>query len=234
MGLDVDVVVILGAAEGLLPPRPTGDPLLSDADRELVGLATADARSARLHRLLRATVATSSVTLTLPRGDLRATSQVLPSRWITAWTDQVDVTVVESHHAGLEAAEFPVSEAEHRLRGRYAHVRSGGSLDDVDDPPLRSGLDCVAGRAATDLTVYDGDLTRTTVPRLDGTVSPTRLESWIKCPHAYFAQHLLKVRPIEEPGDEITITARDKGSAEHDALDLLHQAVIDERLPSRP
>ncbi len=231
VGLDVDVVVMLGAAEGLLPPRPTGDPLLSDADRQLAGLPTADARSARLHRLLRATVATSSVTLTLPRGDLRATSQVLPSRWITDWNDEIGTTVIESHHAGLEATAFPASEAEHRLRGRYAQIRAGGSLDGVDDPPLRSGLECVAGRAATELTVYDGDLTTTTVPRLDGAVSPTRLESWIKCPHAYFAQHLLKVRPIEEPGDEITITARDKGSAQHDALDLLHQAVIDERLP---
>jgi ATP-dependent helicase/nuclease subunit B len=231
IGLDVDVVVILGAAEGQLPPRPTGDPLLSDADRELAGLPTADARSARLHRLLRATVATSSVTLTLPRGDLRATSQVLPSRWIAVWADQIGTTVVESHHAGLEATPFPASPSEHRLRDRYALVRSGGSLADVDDPLLSSGLDCIAGRADADLTVYDGDLTTTSVPRLDGPVSPTRLESWITCPHAYFAQHLLRVRPVEEPGDEITITARDKGSAQHDAVDLLHQAVIDERLP---
>ena len=32
-GLDVDVAVLLGAAEGLVPPRPTVDPLLGDAER---------------------------------------------------------------------------------------------------------------------------------------------------------------------------------------------------------
>ena len=43
VGLDVDVAIVLGAAEGLLPPRPSSDPLLSDADRSLAGLPTADA-----------------------------------------------------------------------------------------------------------------------------------------------------------------------------------------------
>ena len=71
VGLDVDMVVVVGAAEGLLPPTPRSDPLLSEADRALAGLATADTRAARLHRLLLATLATSSVTLTDPRGDLR-------------------------------------------------------------------------------------------------------------------------------------------------------------------
>lgn len=231
VGLDVDVVVILGAAEGQLPPRPTGDPLLSDADRELAGLPTADARSARLHRVLRAVVATSAVTITLPRGDLRATSQVLASRWISEWAEQIGTTTVESHHAGLEATRFPVSSSEHRLRGRYVLVRSGGSVDDVADPLLRSGLDCTAARAGPDVSVYDGDLSGVPIPRLDGAVSPTRLESWISCPHAYFAQHLLKVAPIEEPDDEISITARDRGSAQHRALDLLHREVIEGRLP---
>ena len=61
VGLDVDVAIVLGAAEGVLPPRPTSDPLLSDADRTLAGLPTADARSIRLHRVLLSAIATSSV-----------------------------------------------------------------------------------------------------------------------------------------------------------------------------
>ena len=211
VGLDVDMVVIVGAAEGILPPTPRSDPLLSEADRALAGLPTSDARAIRLHRLLLATLATSSVTLTHPRGDLRATSQLLPSRWIGPWIDDLGVAEVASHHAGLEATEFPATPAEHRLRRRYQHVRSGRPIDDADsdapDAVLRRGLICVARRGADELTVYDGDLSGVDVPRLDGPVSPSRLESWVACPHAYFAHYLLEVDPIEEPDDEISITA---------------------------
>ena len=37
VGLDVDVVVVLGAAEGLLPPAPVTDPLLGDRERAAAG-----------------------------------------------------------------------------------------------------------------------------------------------------------------------------------------------------
>ncbi len=235
VGLDVDVVVIVGAAEGMLPPTPRSDPLLSDADRALAGLSTADARAARLHRLLLATMATSSVTLIHPRGDLRSTSQLLASRWIGRWIDEIGVTAVASHHAGLETTEFPANPAEHRLRGRYQHVRSGRALENADsetpDDVLRRGLTCMSERRTHELTAYDGDLSTVVVPRLDGPVSPSRLESWVACPHAYFAHYLLEVDPIDEPDDEISITARDRGSAHHNALDLFHRAVIDGSLP---
>jgi len=88
-----------------------------------------------------------------------------------------------------------------------------------------------AARRSDVLTEYDGDLSSVDVPRLDDTVSPTRLEMWTACPHAYFLRHVLRVTPIEEPDDEISITALDRGSAHHDALDLFHRAVIDGELP---
>ena len=235
------MVVIVGAAEGMLPPTPKSDPLLSEADRVLAGLPTADARAIRLHRLLLATLATSSVTLTHPRGDLRATSQLLPSRWIERWIDDLGVAEIASHHAGLERTEFPATPAEHRLRGHYRDIRSGLPLDaaaaggggrgGVPDDVLRRALTCVDERGTDGLTVYDGDLSGAVVPRLDGPVSPSRLESWVACPHAYFAHYLLEVDPVEEPDDEISITARDRGSAHHGALDLFHRAVVEGTLP---
>jgi len=234
-GLDVDVAVVLGAAEGVLPPRPTSDPLLSDADRALAGLPTSDARAIRLRRTLLAVLSTSDVTLTLPRGDLRATSTVEPSRWIADWFD--DRHEVPSQHAGIETVVFPATATEHRLRGRITRARpdpsTGGARDDApdDDPVLDRGRRLQAGRAADTLTVFDGDLSGTSVPRLDGVVSPSRLESWAACPHAYFDHYLLEVDPVEEPGDEISITARDRGTAHHGALDRFHRAVVDGDLP---
>jgi ATP-dependent helicase/nuclease subunit B len=235
VGLDVDMVVIVGAAEGMLPPTPRSDPLLSETDRALAGLATADARATRLHRLLLATLATSAVTLTYPRGDLRATSQLMPSRWVGPWIDDIGVAAIASHHAGLESTEFPANPTEHRLRGRYQHIRSGLPIDAADgaapDDVLQRGLTCIGERGTDELTAYDGDLSGAVVPRLDGPVSPSRLESWVACPHAYFAHYLLEVDPIEEPDDEISITARDRGSAHHSALDLFHRKVVEGSLP---
>jgi ATP-dependent helicase/nuclease subunit B len=233
VGLDVDVAIVLGAAEGMLPPRPTSDPLLSDTDRALAGLPTADARAVRLHRVLLATMATSAVTLTAPRGDLRSTSSVELSRWIAPWAG--DRRTIASHHAGVESVEFPANDVEHRLRERSHHVRAGGSLGDhatgSDDTVLQRGLRLLEGRRSDVLTEYDGDLSSVAVPGLDDVVSPSRLESWTACPHAYFDHYLLDVEPVEEPGDEISITARDRGTAHHAALDLFHQAVVDGALP---
>ena len=231
VGLDVDRVIVLGAAEGMLPPRPTSDPLLSDADRALAGLPTADARSIRLHRVLLSTLATSAVTLTAPRGDLRSTSSVELSRWIAPWV--AECRAVPSHHAGIASVAFPASTHEHRLRGRLQHVGAGRALVDtaVDDAVVQRGVRLIEARGSDVLTEYDGDLSAVRVPQLDDVVSPSRLESWTACPHAYFDHYLLDVEPVEEPGDEISITARDRGTAHHAALDLFHRAVVDGSLP---
>ena len=233
VGLDVDIAIVLGAAEGVLPPRPSSDPLLSDADRALAGLPTADARSIRLHRVLLSTFATSAVTLTAPRGDLRSTSSAELSRWIAPWAD--DRRVVASHHAGVASVEFPASPLEHRLRGRLQHVAVGNRVGDdgsrSNDTIVWRGVRMIDARLNNELTEYDGDLSGIEVPRLDDVVSPSRLESWTACPHAYFDRYLLDVEPVEEPGDEISITARDRGTAHHAALDLFHQAVVDGHAP---
>jgi len=234
VGLDVDVVIIVGAAEGTLPPAPLSDPLISESDRKFAALTTADAHIHRLHRLLLAAISTSEVTITVPRGDLRATTQVEPSRWITDWETTIGSRAVSSHHAGLVATEFPVDEHEHRLRARYSQVLSGVALTPLsasDDSVLQRGLTLRAARESSDLTIYDGNLSEVAVPSLDFAVSPSRLESWKACPHAYFMKYLLKVRPIDEPGAEISITAIDRGTAHHAALDMFHSAVIDGQLP---
>jgi ATP-dependent helicase/nuclease subunit B len=226
-GLDVDVTIVLGAAEGLLPPRPIVSPLLSDADRSIAGLPTADSRTARLRHLLSITLATSATTLTAPRGDLRSTSSIEPSRWIAP--SDTERQVVDSHHAGLASTVFPASEVEHRLRGRLVGLGPAAATD--DDGVVRRGLQLLRARRSDVLSRYDGDLSGAPVPRLDDVVSPSRLEAWSACPHAYFAHYLLDVEPVEEPGDEIRITARDRGTAHHAALDLFHRAVVDGSLP---
>lgn len=233
VGFDVDVAIVLGGAEGTLPPRPTTHPLLGDADRVAVGLPGADVRRRRLHRRLLSVLATATTTITYPRGDLRATTRNEPSRWIAPWMTPPRLVEVDSHRAGLAASAFPSSSAEHRLRAGLAHVGAGRpwTSTDTDDPVLARALAMQAGRATERLTVYDGDLSAADPPILDGTVSPSQLEAWVACPHGYFVHYLLGVRPVEEPGAEISITARDRGSAHHEVLDRFHRAVLDGELP---
>ncbi len=78
-GLDVDLVVVLGAVEGLLPPPPSIDPLLGDDERQAAGLAGSAERAAVAHRqFLAAVTTTGRVLVTVPRGDLRATTEYHP------------------------------------------------------------------------------------------------------------------------------------------------------------
>ena len=96
---------------------------------------------------------------------------------------------------------------------------------------FRRAIALRAARRSDALTVYDGDLTGVAVPRLDRPVSPTELETWMACPHMYFARYLLRVYEVEEPADEITITPLDRGSALHVALDVFNQAILAGDLP---
>ncbi len=171
----------------------------------------------------------------MPRGDLRATSHNRPSRWLAGTAGNQATHVVASHTAGLAATEFPASPVEHRLRARLGHVMAGSPVDTAPgaegDSALQRGVALRRARGSDLLTVYDGDLSRAGVPRLDHAVSPSRLETWASCPHAYFVRYLLDVKPVDEPDDELSITALDRGSATHDALDRFHRAVIDGALP---
>ncbi len=230
VGLDIDVAIVLGAAEGTLPPRPTSDPLLTDAERADAGLPTSDAHTRRLHRALVALGDTSELTFTVPRGDLRSTAHVEPSRWLDRWTPRSHTVTVDSHTAGLAATVFPVSASEHRLRARATHVRAGGDLATVSDVGrdvvLSRAISLTSARRHDEMSAFDGDLSSATVPRIDGVISPSQLETWAACPHAYFMHYLLRVTPIEEPADQISITASDIGTTQHAALDQFHRAVI--------
>lgn len=241
-GLDVDVTIVLGAADGLLPPAPRGDPLLSDADRARCGLATSDARAERLHHQFRCVVQGGPAVVTRPRGDLRATTEHHPSRWLSDLPD-LHTDTVASFAAGLTDVAFPPSERERRLGGLLGVNRSHGPgallapeagthTDPLLDPAFTRRATMRSARERDALTEFDGDLSRAGVPPVaDGVVSPTQIELWAACPHAYFVTHLLGVRPVDEPDAQISISALDRGLVQHEALDRFHHDVIDGRLP---
>ena len=85
IGLDADVVFVVGLAEELVPGRLREDALLPERVRALAPgqLAPLRDRLDRQHRqLLAALAAAPERIVSFPRGDLRRSSTRLPSRWL--------------------------------------------------------------------------------------------------------------------------------------------------------
>ena len=85
IGLDADVVFVVGLAEGMVPGRLHEDGLLPERVRALAGgqLAPLRNRFDRQHRyLLAALAAAPERVASFPRGDLRRSTARLPSRWL--------------------------------------------------------------------------------------------------------------------------------------------------------
>ncbi len=230
VGLDADLTIVLGAAEGLLPPAPLIDPLVGEHDRRAAGLADSEHRTHRVHRSLLAHLATSNHTvISVPRGDLRATTERLPSRWIAEHLTGASTATVPSHHAGLVGTEFPATAAEHRLRGRI--IAATHSVDELGraclgDAAATRGLALRAARRRDVITEYDGDLSGVEIDHFDRPMSASQIEAWPSCPHAYFVRHLLGVKPVDDPNDEVALSPIERGNVVHETLDRFHRQVV--------
>lgn len=235
VGLDADLTIVLGAADGLLPPAPPTDPLISDHDRRAAGLPTSDQRARRIHRsFLGHLVTSASAVVSAPRGDLRATTDRLESRWIAQHLADAPRVVVSSHHAGLVACEFPAAEHEHRLRHRAAiagHDPAGLVEACHGDTAAGRALQLRAARRSDLLTEFDGDLTGLTVSHFERPVSASLLEQWPSCPHGYFMRYLLGIRPLDDPADELGLSPMERGNVVHETLDRFHRTVIAGEVP---
>jgi ATP-dependent helicase/nuclease subunit B len=241
VGLDLDLVVVLGLAEGTFPAPPRDDSLLPDRERAATAgaLPLARDRIERQHRELLAALASAGRQLLgVPRGDLRRSSELMPSRWALDvasklagerwWSrrllaaDDGWIRHVPSFDAGLRRLGSPATDQEFRLRSLLAE----GSTDVRDapaaraDPILARGTDVVAARRSDSFTRFDGNLAGLAVPSpVDHVTSPTRLETWAACPFDYLLRHVLGVEPVENPEEELRITPLDRGSLVHTTLE---------------
>jgi len=80
----------------------------------------------------------------------------------------------------------------------------------------------IRGWASDGLTRYDGDVSGHGIPGpadAGQVVSPTALEEWTRCPHAYFVRRLLRVEPPGTPEELVKINALETGSLIHEVLD---------------
>ena len=196
-----------------------------------------------------AAVALGSRTLCLARGDLRSNSPRVPSRWALdcasalagerIWGEELERTrapwlfTLASFAGEVHTMVWPLNDHERRLALLADHDRSGEPLRDsavvAADPGLSRAIDCALARRSGDFTRFDGNLDGLVLPQpgLDSPISPTRLETWVQCPHKYLMRTVLGVEPVEAPEDSLAITALDRGSLIHEVLELFLQANIE-------
>jgi hypothetical protein len=262
VGLDLDLVVVLGLAEGLCPSPTHDDSLLPDQEREAAAgeLPLRSGRVERQHRqLLAALAGASHQLLCVPRGDLRRNIQRVPSRWILQIARAIDgeewwsekllgaerpwLKHVASFDAGLRRMDFPASAQEHRLRSLMAKGTTrldSSSVDAIGDATLQAGAEVVRARHSDRFTRFDGNLAGLAVPSpAEFTASATRLEGWAVCPYAYLLRNVLRVDEVESPEDQLQISPRDWGTLIHQALEdfireVLARHPVDDLRPPRP
>ena len=253
LGVELDLAVVCGMAEGTFPARRNDDALLPDRERLVAGgdlPARAD-RPGDDHRALLAVVAAAGRSLLLhPRGDLRRAADRSPSRWLTEEAGEAEE--VPSFVAGLRRTGFPAHAQEYDTRcvldWHDARTRSASGWSELARipgvrrrPELLRGIELRRARMSPGLTRFDGNLSagdlRGTVlahPAGGGeTTSASRLEMWAGCPHAYFMRHVLRVEAIDDADDEHRISALERGSLVHRILERwLAEAIAEGAVPA--
>jgi RecB family exonuclease len=245
-GIDLDHVVVMGLAEGVTPSRRRDDPLLPESLRRSTqgSLTTRTDKQDLLHHNLLAIFAAAAQqrVLSFPRGDLGAKIEMVPSRWlldqIEAKTgtrpspEDLEKTTAEwfstsaSFVDTLGSSNFPLDEQEYALAELLRHGYTGAPLQASSraktDVIINRGAHLAAQRELSALTPYDGLLASSHLPSpADGKtiVSATRLQSWVRCPYAYFVEQVLKVRAPLQPSDEDRINPLNRGTMAHKILE---------------
>lgn len=244
-GVDLDLLVVVGMAEGTLPTTVRDDSLLPDHERERAGgdlSRRAEGAGRQLHALLTALAGARRHVLVVPRGDLRRASERAPSRWATDVAAVLAgrplsgqellglefpfVEHVASFDAGLRKVEFPATAQEHRLRALLA-AGSRPRPEALGDAVLSAATAVVRARRSERFTRFDGNLAGLAVPSPAAVpTSATGLEHWASCPFAYLLERVLGVDTVENPEDRLTISPPDLGSLVHEVLEAFMTDVI--------
>lgn len=248
VGLDLDTVYVLGLAEDVYPGRLHEDPLLPETARIAANgelNVTRDRLDAKHRDLLAAFSAATTVVACFPRGDLRRSTRRLPSRFLlptlrelggdtrlaaTRWNEPAygSAVVTAGSFAGqlLTTADL-AGEQEWR-------IREVAATHTLDDDAFRAAHELLQARATNAFTRFDGNLGAVDgLPDLlrdDRVIAPTTLETYAKCPHAYFLERLLGVKPVEAPEDIYEISPADTGTFVHEVFDELVKS-FEEALP---
>ncbi|MGN7198590.1 PD-(D/E)XK nuclease family protein [Arthrobacter sp. SAFR-044] len=233
---DLDVVFLMGVAEGLAPARTRENPLLPDSARAMlaIGLPTVEERAEANKKQFFAALATGSERfITSPRGDLRGSGSYEVSRWIDRKPEPEDQLRSFAHgiENGAPASDaLPPTAQEWRLR-RILTAEESTSV--LEEEALQHALaatrdrrDGIFSRFNGNLDAYAGIIVDPEKP-----LSPTRLEEWVTSPFSYFMKHVLKVSILEDVALEVQISPQQRGILVHRVLEDYVRSITKDGLP---
>lgn len=248
-GMVFERVLVLGMAEGRFPPRRLEDSLLPDVERAASGghLKQSTHRVHDDQRDLLAVIAGADhAALSHPRGDLRRSTQQPASRWLLddaarlagvshlessallTYSTQPWLTHVPSFAAGLAGQQTFATDQHLRLAAIARGMPEQPLL--LDDDRVRSAREMVCARRSAAFTRYDGNVTGIAPELLlPERISPTGLESWVKCPRSYLFSRLLRVERTEEPEKRFDIDPLTRGSLIHAILEEFVKVALQEK-----
>lgn len=253
-GVETDVLLVVGMAEGNFPGRRRDDSLLPDADRAVLGAAILPDRRRRARldeRALRAALACCSTERVLfhPRGDLRRSVERPLSRYALDAVESVGgvrprADELIQHHkarwlewipsfaAGVRTARFPATAQDLRL----AHLGRRSASDAlarhpivVGDRALRRAVELLDARASDEFTRFDGNLSARRIPPVTRGWSPSRLETYASNPFEYFLGYVLGLELVTDPATIERIEPIELGNLLHEVLErfVYERAIAD-------
>lgn len=247
VGADLDLVIVVGAAEGQLPPRRRDDALIPDRDRRAGGGALAPrgrTRDEEARDLFAALAAAPRRVLVAPRSDPRAQRERQPApAFLDACSTRAGRLVASTELDALRAPSTPWFTDVESFEwwpggGRSERIptdvdlaalltdhRAGRPVTDsaaaIADGGLRRGLDAAMLRRSGTFGAWSGNV-GSRPDLLDGfdePRSPTGLEQYARCPFRFFLGHILGVSPLDDPTDAEVMSGRDLGSLVHGVLE---------------
>lgn len=249
VGRDLDVCIVIGVAEGIVPARRREDPLIP---ADLTGRSLAD-EIAGQQRQLMLTLGSGRDhrIVTFPRGSLRGGAEKVPSRWliptleelsraainVVDWqrqTKQVDsIVTVESFDVATQKFDPRIgtgaaSPTEWRLRA-LAGVPARERRLTLDDPTVHRGMEMRSDRLNGRFSRFNGNLStvKDLVKVFSEPISPTSLEQWVESPYRFFVRSLLGVDALDDPNEVAQLDPLTRGNLIHATLEQYIQAVID-------
>jgi ATP-dependent helicase/nuclease subunit B len=259
VGLDLDVLFVVGMTETAFPGRVPDDPLLSDderlaADEDLPRRSDRNLQAPRTY--LAALAAAPERVLSYARGDQRRGREQRPSRWLL---DAVGAQAgrrlfsrdlpelgpvpgfewIPSLTAAVRSPLEPASLADRDLRSLLAWFEAGHPLDDhplaAVDPVLRLGLAARHDRRQPGFTRFDGLVARVEAPSplAHRALAPTSLENYATCPRRYFLRNVLRVDVPQRPEEVQRISRLDWGNLVHRVLERFIDDQVSRPRPER-
>jgi hypothetical protein len=239
VGLETELLVVVGAVEGELPGRTSDDPLLPVRERTRAGAAhlvreRADVRARR--QLVALLCGADRSVVTTARVDTREGRPFIASRWLDGDLASGAVDTNIGSFAGalhrVSSGSVPACDAlDYELASVQAWRDAGHSGDShfLADlvPQFAAALGVGRARAGESLNRFNGSA----APGIstnelgegpsDRLLSATTLEVYAACPFQGFLRHQLRLRDFDAPERRTTIEPMDRGSLVHEVLERL-------------